>query len=423
MPYPLNFSEILEALKNLSFKAMGYSSPNPPVACVITDLEGKILSKAHTQKTGGNHAEREAYKNFALEFPDCKSIPHLVFVTLEPCTHFGKTPPCIDLILEYKPSCVYYGLSDPNPLVQKRNGLEECLRAGIEILHSPEIEKISRTFLSGFISRIKKKRPQIFIKTALSKEGFYSDLTKTKISLSNSKSNQMTQMLRAKVDAVLVGPGTVHTDLPSLNFRGFDNSEILSLEKMRTNFKPNMLTENWEYSLTQSIFENTMTIDSVQFHNTNYKDYQPFRIFVVSCNQLPKDFFFEKQTLLNKELQSKKVLFFLLDFEKENPIHEKLYGTLSGISLEHPVIISKKEELQRKIFQKFTDLSLNTVLVEGGNLFYKMFSENLDKNDLVYFIHTDRSITKGILPAINLKDTKKMFEIQLEKNTWEVYGS
>ena len=112
-----------------------------------------------------------------------------------------------------------------------------------------------------------------------------------------------------------------------------------------------------------------------------------------------------------------------MDFEKENPIHEKLYGTLSGISLEHPVIISKKEELQRKIFQKFTDLSLNTVLVEGGNLFYKMFSENLDKNDLVYFIHTDQSITKGILPAINLKDTKKMFEIQLEKNTWEVYGS
>ena len=93
------------------------------------------------------------------------------------------------------------------------------------------------------------------------------------------------------------------------------------------------------------------------------------------------------------------------------------------ISSEKPIIVLNKEELHEKLMQKFTDLSLNTVLVEGGNLFYKMFSENLDKNDLVYFIHTDRSITKGILPAINLKDTKKMFEIQLEKNTWEVYGS
>lgn len=423
MSYPSNFSEILETLKKLSFKAMGYSSPNPPVACVITDLEGKILSQAHTQKTGGNHAEREAYKNFAQEFYDCKSIPHLVFVTLEPCTHFGKTPPCIDLILEYKPSCVYYGLSDPNPLVQKRNGLAECMSIGIEILHSPEIEKISRAFLSGFISRLEKKRPQVFIKSALSKEGFYSDLTRTKISLSNSKSNLITQMLRAKVDAVLVGPGTVYTDLPSLNFRGFDSAEILSLEKMRTNFKPSLGEENWEYSLTQSIFENTMSIDSIQSHNTKYKDYQPFRIFVISCNKLPEEFFFEKQTLLNKELQSKKAIFFLLDYEKEKPIDEKFYRGLSNISYEEPIMIAKKEDLKEKIFQKFTDLSLNTVLVEGGNLFYRMFSENLEKNDLVYFIHTDRSIAKGILPAINLKDRKKMFEIELEKNTWEVYGS
>ena len=231
MQYPSTFPLILEKLNRLSFQATGYSSPNPPVACVITDLEGNILSEGHTQRTGRNHAEREAYQNFAQNYKNAKKIPHLVFVTLEPCNHFGRTAPCIDLILENKPVCVYYGLADPNPLVKERNGFKECEAKGVQVIQSPEIAKIGEAFLSGFISRIETGRPQIFLKSALSKEGFYSDLSKSKISLSNSTSNQISQMLRAKFDAIIVGPITVYVDYPGLDFRGFDLSE---LEKAKT---------------------------------------------------------------------------------------------------------------------------------------------------------------------------------------------
>lgn len=95
---------------------MGYSSPNPPVACTITDLDDNILSEAYTQKVGENHAEKEAYRKLGNNF----HRPHKVYVTLEPCSHFGKTPPCLDLILTKKPQKIIIGSRDPNPLVQKK---------------------------------------------------------------------------------------------------------------------------------------------------------------------------------------------------------------------------------------------------------------------------------------------------------------
>jgi pyrimidine deaminase RibD-like protein len=98
---------------------MGFSSPNPPVACVITDLNDNILSSAHTQKTGFNHAEREAYLKLGENF----SEKHNLYVTLEPCSHFGRTPPCLDLLLKYKPQKVFLGIKDPNPLVKKTNSI------------------------------------------------------------------------------------------------------------------------------------------------------------------------------------------------------------------------------------------------------------------------------------------------------------
>lgn len=396
---------------------MGYSSPNPPVACVITNLDGKILAQGHTQKVGENHAEREAYQKFTLEYSET-IVPHLVFVTLEPCTHFGKTPPCLDLLIKYKPNCVYFGLPDPNPLVKTRNGFQESKNAGIEIVHSPEIEKISRSFLSGFISRIEKKTPQIFIKSALSKEGFYSSLDKEKIAISNSISNEVSQMLRAKVDAVIVGPKTVQSDLPGLNFRKLDN---LIHSKFEENKNP--IQKKSDHLFSQSLFDYSTNSESKKLHNLKFKEYQPYRIFIVSGKNIPSNSFFEKQSLLNENLESKKTIFFLLDFEKGNELHQKIITNLIEISSHSLIFIQKEESVLDKIIKLCNDLSLNTLLVEGGNFLYQMFSENLGENDLVFLIRTDTIIKKGISPQINLEGQKKIFEIQLEKDIWEVYRS
>ena len=91
---------IREELTRYSFVSTGYSSPNPPVACVLEDsVTGEILSSASTRKAGQNHAEREAYRLLREKFPNGKLPDHNAYVTLEPCSHYGKTPPCIDLFL------------------------------------------------------------------------------------------------------------------------------------------------------------------------------------------------------------------------------------------------------------------------------------------------------------------------------------
>lgn len=403
-----NFSEILNNLMRLSFKAMGFSSPNPPVACVITDLNGKILVEAHTQRAGENHAEREAYRIFKEKYSNFSEVNHIVFVTLEPCTHFGRTPPCIDLILEHKPKCVYYGLADPNPLVRKRDGFAECKKIGIEVIQSLEIEKIGRVFLSGFLSRIEKERPQAFIKSALSREGYFSNQEKSRISLSNPFSNQVTQMLRAKLDAIIVGPMTVYRDLPQLNFRGLDGSKIL--EK----------SESLNNSFTELLFQHSFDKEMIEYHNNHLNFYQPYRIFILSMNHIPEERFFSNQMILNKHRKTS--LFILLDFNFSKPDHAGIYEKLLDLSFQEPVIIDKDIELEERLIEISQKLSLNTILVEGGNLLYKLFSKDLSKDDFIFLIHTTQSIPKGIRPEINYQSKKKIYEKKIDTDTWEVYG-
>jgi len=142
--------EIYSKLVELSFQATGISSPNPPVACVITEIDGNIISTGYTQIIGNNHAEREAYSNF-------KNVPHYTFVTLEPCTHFGRTPPCLDLILQQKPKKLFIGNLDQNPIVKKNSNLQKLSELGIEVILDENIKKISDSFLEGFFSRFYAK--------------------------------------------------------------------------------------------------------------------------------------------------------------------------------------------------------------------------------------------------------------------------
>jgi diaminohydroxyphosphoribosylaminopyrimidine deaminase/5-amino-6-(5-phosphoribosylamino)uracil reductase len=96
-----------------SFKGSGWVSPNPLVGCVVLDSENKFLSAGYHKKFGGAHAEVEAFAKLS----EVQAKGSKVFVTLEPCSHFGKTPPCADLLIQKKVGTVVYGLADPNPKV------------------------------------------------------------------------------------------------------------------------------------------------------------------------------------------------------------------------------------------------------------------------------------------------------------------
>ena len=185
--------------------------PNPRVGCVIVKDE-KIIGEGWHKKTGGDHAEIMALKN-------CEVNPEgsVVFISLEPCTHKGRTAPCIEALIDAKVSKVIFSSLDPNPKVSGKS-IDILSAAGIEVSHGL-LEEESRELNIGFFQRMKRNRPFIRSKIGSSLDG--------KIALSNGESKWITsaesredvQNLRARSCAMMTSNQTVLLDDPSLNVR------------------------------------------------------------------------------------------------------------------------------------------------------------------------------------------------------------
>ena len=195
-------------------KALYLSNPNPRVGCVIIQ-DGQVIGRGSTQRVGGAHAEVQALADvIANGFNPAGST---VYVTLEPCNHTGRTPPCVDALIAAKPAMVIVAMADPNPLVGGK-GLERLRAAGIDVrcgLLESEAQALNR----GFISRMTRGLPWVRMKIAASLDG--------KTALPNGQSQWITGPLaradghhwRAQACAILTGVGTVKEDDPTLNVR------------------------------------------------------------------------------------------------------------------------------------------------------------------------------------------------------------
>jgi diaminohydroxyphosphoribosylaminopyrimidine deaminase/5-amino-6-(5-phosphoribosylamino)uracil reductase len=195
-------------------KALYLSNPNPRVGCVIVK-DGEMIGRGFTQKVGEAHAEVQA-------LADAKSKGNnpagsTIYVTLEPCNHIGKTPPCVNALITAKPAKVIVAMTDPNPLVAGK-GLERLKAAGIEV-HCGLLEAQAQELNRGFISRMTRDLPWVRLKIAASLDG--------KTALPDGKSQWITGPLaradghhwRAQACAIITGVGTVKEDDPSLNVR------------------------------------------------------------------------------------------------------------------------------------------------------------------------------------------------------------
>ena len=195
-------------------KALYLSNPNPRVGCVIVK-DGQVIGRGYTQRVGGPHAEVQALADAKAKGFD--SAGSTVYVTLEPCNHTGRTPPCVDALIEAKPARVIAAMSDPNPLVGGQ-GLERLKAAGIEV-RCGLLEAEARALNPGFISRMTRGLPWVRMKIAASLDG--------KTALPNGQSQWITGPLaradghhwRAQACAILTGVGTVKEDDPTLNVR------------------------------------------------------------------------------------------------------------------------------------------------------------------------------------------------------------
>jgi diaminohydroxyphosphoribosylaminopyrimidine deaminase/5-amino-6-(5-phosphoribosylamino)uracil reductase len=199
----------------LELAALGaeWVSPNPRVGCVIVH-NNTIIGEGFHRKYGEAHAE----VNAILSVKDPSLLPEsTVYVTLEPCAHFGKTPPCADLLIKHRVKKVVICNKDPFTKVAGR-GIEKLKSAGIEVSWG-ELEELGREINRRFFKVQETGLPYIILKWAQSLDGFMGGSGSTPVKISNSLTDLQVHRWRAEEDAILIGRGTAEADNPRLNVR------------------------------------------------------------------------------------------------------------------------------------------------------------------------------------------------------------
>lgn len=193
----------------------GYVSPNPLVGCAIVSREGILLSSGYHARVGEAHAEVNAFN----KLPGHDFSGATVYVTLEPCSHQGRTPPCADRLIKEKVARVVIGVKDPNPLVAGK-GIERLQAAGISATVDPAFGIQSEKVAEQFLWNMREKMPYVTLKLAMSLDGKVALKSGESSWISTELSRNHGRTLRAHYDATLVGAQTVLRDNPTLDFRG-----------------------------------------------------------------------------------------------------------------------------------------------------------------------------------------------------------
>jgi len=196
----------------LAVQGEGRVEPNPMVGCVIV-RDGRCIARGWHQAFGGPHAEVEAVRAC-----DPQQLSGATFyVTLEPCDHHGKTPPCVDLLIANKPARVVIGTEDPFPAVQGK-GIEKLRKAGIRVDVGCLLPD-ARRLIAPFRKRIETAMPWVIAKWAMTLDGRIASRTGNSQWISNAASRSQVHQMRGRVDAILIGIGTALADNPSLTAR------------------------------------------------------------------------------------------------------------------------------------------------------------------------------------------------------------
>ena len=207
-----NDLRFLKTAISLGYRSIGHTWPNPSVGCVIVK-NNHIIGTGNTAIKGRPHAEK-----IALDQAKSEALNSTVYVTLEPCSHFGQTAPCTTELIKAKVKRVVCPLKDPNPRVNGK-GFEILRRNGIIVDNSPILLKEIKNLNKGFITSVEKKRPYIALKLAMSLNGKIATQTKKSNWISGEKSRNFVQLIRSHYDAIMIGTETAYWDNPRLNLR------------------------------------------------------------------------------------------------------------------------------------------------------------------------------------------------------------
>ncbi|MBC8268231.1 MAG: bifunctional diaminohydroxyphosphoribosylaminopyrimidine deaminase/5-amino-6-(5-phosphoribosylamino)uracil reductase RibD [Rhodospirillaceae bacterium] len=202
----------MQTALTLAGRGLGLVAPNPAVGCIIVGTEGGVVGRGWTQPGGRPHAETEAIGRAGDQ---CQGAT--AYVTLEPCDHRGKTPPCSVALIDAGIKRVVIACEDPDPRVAGKGG-ERLKAAGVDVVQGI-LEAEARTLNAGFMSRLSKGRPLLTLKSATSLDGRIATRTGHSRWITGTEARAAVHMLRARHDAIMVGIGTALADNPSLNCR------------------------------------------------------------------------------------------------------------------------------------------------------------------------------------------------------------
>lgn len=322
-------------------KGEGSVSPNPLVGCVIIK-DNRIIGAGYHQKFGEDHAEINAINSSAESLEGST-----LYVNLEPCSHHGKTPPCVDRIVEEKIKRVVIGTLDTNPLVSG-NGIKILKKAGIEVkvgILENECIELNKFFFKF----IKSKIPYVTLKAAQTLDGIIADKKKHSTWISSNESRKYVHLLRAKYDAVLIGSETARIDNPKLTVRMVDGRDPHRI----------VLDSNLKLKYDLNLFK----------YNSNKKT-------IVVTSDTNKS----KLSKINKlEKLDVKVLFVKLDKQ-------------GRISL-------------KAVLRELSKLQITSVLVEGGSKIYSSFIKQNLFDDIYLFV-SPKILGNGLNTFGDLKNKK-----------------
>ncbi len=243
----------------LAESARGRTGTNPFVGAVLVK-NGIIVGEGQTQQCGGNHAEIEALLAAGTDAEGAD-----LYVTLEPCCHHGKTPPCTRAIIEAGIRRVFAGIEDPNPNVQGY-GFKQLKEANIEVKTGFQQEGITRQ-LEGYLTNQTKKRPFIVMKNAVSLDGKIATNSGASKWISSPESRMIVHKLRQNTGTVLTGIDTVLCDDPLLNIRFGDADKLDHSAYLRV-----ILDRRLRIPLESKIVATSQDIPTILFKSHSYKD-------------------------------------------------------------------------------------------------------------------------------------------------------
>jgi diaminohydroxyphosphoribosylaminopyrimidine deaminase/5-amino-6-(5-phosphoribosylamino)uracil reductase len=202
----------MQVALELAKRGQGYVEPNPMVGCVVV-RQGELIASGFHQRFGGPHAEVNA-----LDGLDAQTVSEsTIYVTLEPCAHYGKTPPCVELLLKKPPARVVIAMEDPFEQVAGL-GIGKLKQAGIDVTVGVLGDQ-ARELNAPYLKRLSSRLPWVIAKWAMTLDGAIATSTGDSKWISNELSRQQVHRLRSRVDAILVGSSTVLADDPMLTAR------------------------------------------------------------------------------------------------------------------------------------------------------------------------------------------------------------